>query len=73
MGIADDEKENIFGSFEQIDTGIKTAGGTGLGLAISRHMARLMGGDITVQSTVEKGSVFDFTFGFELGIESDVE
>jgi PAS domain S-box-containing protein len=57
-GIAANELENLFGRFVQTSTGINTGGGTGLGLAISREYARLMGGDITVKSEVDKGSVF---------------
>jgi len=72
-GIPEDKTESIFGAFEQTDMGMKTAGGTGLGLAISRQMSRLMGGDITVKSTVGKGSNFRFSFTYEEGISSEIE
>jgi CheY-like chemotaxis protein len=61
MGIPSDQLESIFGSFEQTVRG-RTYGGTGLGMAISRQLARLMGGDITVQSEQGKGSTFMFAF-----------
>jgi len=48
----------LFQPFEQAQAGRNHGGGTGLGLAISRKFARLMGGDITVDSKVGKGSVF---------------
>jgi PAS domain S-box-containing protein len=51
----------IFEPFDQADARVR-AGGTGLGLAISRNFARLMDGDLVVDSTVGKGSVFTFTF-----------
>jgi signal transduction histidine kinase len=59
MGIAPDQLERIFEPFVQVEQGrARTRGGTGLGLTISRHLARLMGGDLTVESTVGSGSVF---------------
>ncbi len=61
IGIAADDAARIFQPFEQLDAG-KRAGGTGLGLAISLEHARLMGGDVTVESTPGVGSAFTFTF-----------
>lgn len=59
IGIPTEQLTRIFEPFVQADTGYTRAeGGTGLGLAISRRLARLMGGDITVQSTVGQGSSF---------------
>jgi PAS domain S-box-containing protein len=58
-GIAPDEAERIFEEFYQVEGGLSRAsGGTGLGLAIARRFARLMGGDIIVESRVGAGSVF---------------
>jgi CheY-like chemotaxis protein/anti-sigma regulatory factor (Ser/Thr protein kinase) len=51
----------IFEVFDQGDSKVRT-GGTGLGLAISRNFARLMQGDLVVDSTPGKGSVFTFSF-----------
>lgn len=58
LGISEEELDGLFKQFVQTSSGISTGGGTGLGLAISREFARLMGGDITVNSVVGKGSVF---------------
>ena len=57
----------IFEVFDQGDSKVRT-GGTGLGLAISRNFARLMQGDLVVESTPGKGSVF--TFSFEAAAEA---
>ena len=61
-GIPADQREHIFEPFTQLDGGTnpytRQTGGTGLGLAISRRLARLMGGDLAVESRVGFGSVF---------------
>jgi signal transduction histidine kinase/ActR/RegA family two-component response regulator len=66
IGIADNEKEKIFHAFEQAGDTSRHVSGTGLGLPISRQLARLMGGDIEVQSTLGQGSVFTFQAVFPL-------
>ena len=57
IGIAYEQQEKIFAVFGQTREGA-LAGGTGLGLSISRSLARMMGGDITVDSEPGQGSCF---------------
>jgi signal transduction histidine kinase/CheY-like chemotaxis protein len=59
IGIAAESQSLIFEEFSQIDTKLhKKVRGTGLGLPLSRHLAQLLGGDITLESVVGQGSIF---------------
>ncbi|MCB1193507.1 MAG: MASE1 domain-containing protein [Leptospiraceae bacterium] len=72
IGIPEDKLDMIFGTFEQTEIGMRASGGTGLGLTISKKLARLMKGDVTVESIIGKGSSFIVSFEFEEGDESVV-
>jgi len=59
IGISDEDQANLFKAFSQIETAAnRRFSGTGLGLAISKNLVSLMGGDISLQSEVGKGSIF---------------
>ena len=59
IGIAADRLDAVFDPFVQVDEGLTRArGGTGLGLTISRRLARLMDGDLSLESEPDVGSAF---------------
>lgn len=57
-GITPTEAERLFDSFWQSRTTKAVGGGTGLGLTITRRLARLLGGDVELESSNEHGSIF---------------
>ena len=59
IGISEADLPRLFKPFTQLDSGVKRRyGGTGLGLYISHRLASLLGGTLTVESTVGEGSAF---------------
>jgi len=59
IGISSEHLERIFDAFWQVEqTTTRTVGGSGLGLSVSRRLARLLGGDLTVESSEGVGSTF---------------
>jgi GAF domain-containing protein len=57
IGMTEEQLGRLFEAFSQAEASTRSKyGGTGLGLAISRHFARLMGGDLTVESVYGEGS-----------------
>ncbi len=67
IGIAPEKTRTIFNKFEQADQSItRIHGGTGLGLSIAKQLTDLMGGELTMQSEVGKGSCFTFSVPVEI-------
>ncbi|MGB7373884.1 PAS domain-containing sensor histidine kinase [Pontixanthobacter sp.] len=62
IGIAPGAKDRLFEKFEQAEASTQAEyGGTGLGLSICRDLARIMGGDVAVESELDQGSTFTLT------------
>ncbi len=68
IGIEADKLGSIFDIFTQEDSSTtRERGGSGLGLSISKRMVEMLGGEISVQSHKNVGSVFSFTLHLEMG------
>jgi len=73
IGMAMDQLERIFKPFEQADTSTtRKYGGTGLGLPITKNIIELMGGELSVDSTLGVGSSFRFVLPFDT-IETPID
>ncbi len=59
IGLSDEQLSKLFLDFSQADASTtRRFGGTGLGLALTRRFCQMMGGDVSVQSVLDEGSVF---------------
>ncbi|MBX9771042.1 MAG: response regulator, partial [Candidatus Obscuribacterales bacterium] len=71
IGLSPEERDQIFKPFAQVDqTTSRRYGGAGLGLTISKHLVELMGGNIGVSSSKQRGSSFWFSVPMRLAPES---
>jgi signal transduction histidine kinase/CheY-like chemotaxis protein len=74
IGMTPEQTARLFSDFTQADASTtRKYGGTGLGLAISRRFCRMMGGDITVDSTPGQGSTFTITLPADVGTATAAE
>ncbi|MBU1382516.1 response regulator [Myxococcota bacterium] len=70
IGIPAEKLQEIFSPFTQVDsTTTRKYGGTGLGLSLSRAIVKAMGGELTAESSLGKGSEFSFILKVEAGSE----
>ncbi len=71
-GIAPSELNLLFEPFVQTETGRKSQTGTGLGLPISRKFVEMMGGEISVSSTLDRGTIFKFNVQVSLADPQEI-
>ncbi|GGZ45010.1 hypothetical protein GCM10011273_34710 [Asticcacaulis endophyticus] len=72
VGIRDDQLAQIFRPFEQAGNAIDRSCGTGLGLSITHQIVQMMGGDVTVESTLGYGSRFRVEATFDLAADDTI-
>ncbi|MCK9591014.1 MAG: ATP-binding protein [Methanoregula sp.] len=72
IGIGKEDLKQLFRPFGRIAVPGRLAEGTGLGLYLSKKLARFLGGDITVESELHKGSVFTFSFPITYEKQEDI-
>ncbi|MBF0264500.1 MAG: response regulator [Gammaproteobacteria bacterium] len=74
IGISEENQQKIFNRFTQADSSVsRQFGGTGLGLSICQQLVKLMGGSITLESHLGKGSTFYYTLAFDTTTDSDTK
>ena len=74
IGIAKSDEDKLFKSFSQVDASVsRKYGGTGLGLNISKQLVDLMGGHITIDSELNKGTMFSCSIWVETPEEETAE
>ncbi len=71
IGIPEDKLSHVFEAFAQVESSAtRSYGGTGLGLSISRNLVTLMGGSLTAESVLGRGSVFSFTIPIQKALDA---
>ena len=74
VGISPDQQASLFSNFSQANRTIAAKyGGTGLGLSLSQNLCRLMGGKISLESEVSKGSKFTIELPAQKGTHADLD
>lgn len=73
IGIAKEDQERVFRSFEQVSANPSKQQGTGLGLSISNRLVQMMGSNIQIESEPGKGSSFRFLISMSFGEDMETE
>ena len=73
VGISEEQQKFIFDAYRQADSSTtRRFGGTGLGLSLSKELAKHLGGTLTVESKLGKGSKFILKLDFDIADEKDI-